>query len=118
MLSALALLLGCQLAGEALVHAVGLPVPGPVIGLILMTLGLMAWQRLGGVLETSPIESLATTLLATLGLLFVPAGAGVVGQLGLLSSHWLAIGVVLVASTLITMVATVLTFTLVKRIAG
>lgn len=116
MLPALALLLGGQLAGEALVHALGLPVPGPVLGLILMTLGLMGAQRLGFTLEKSGLDTVATGLLATLGLLFVPAGAGVVGQLGLLSSYWLGIGLVLVASTLITMVATVLTFTLVKRI--
>ena len=36
MLQAFALLLLCQLAGEGVTRGLGLPVPGPVIGLVLM----------------------------------------------------------------------------------
>ena len=41
MLGALTVLLVCQLAGEVIAHAVGLPVPGPVVGLVLLFIGLL-----------------------------------------------------------------------------
>jgi holin-like protein len=36
MLAALATLLVCQLAGETLVHVLALPIPGPVVGMLLL----------------------------------------------------------------------------------
>jgi holin-like protein len=36
MIASLSLILLCQLAGEAFVRALGLPMPGPVIGLMLL----------------------------------------------------------------------------------
>ena len=44
MLAAIAALLVCQLTGEAVVRAVGLPFPGPVVGMILLFV-LIAWRR-------------------------------------------------------------------------
>ena len=94
MLRALTTLVLCQLAGEVAARALGLPLPGPVIGLLLL-LGLL--QLRGG-----PDEAMRTTsegLLRHLSLLFVPAGVGVVTQLDALRADWLAITVSLVAST-------------------
>jgi len=45
MLAAITLLLVFQLAGEVLAHALGLPVPGPVIGLALLFATLAARRR-------------------------------------------------------------------------
>ncbi|WP_235907848.1 CidA/LrgA family protein [Siccirubricoccus phaeus] len=42
MIGALAALLSCQLAGEVAVRALHLPVPGPVIGMVLLFLWLQA----------------------------------------------------------------------------
>ena len=42
MIPSLALLLAFQLAGEVLRPALGLPVPGPVIGMVLLLLMLLA----------------------------------------------------------------------------
>ena len=42
MIAAIALILGCQLAGEALHLLTGLPLPGPVIGMVL----LFGWLKL------------------------------------------------------------------------
>jgi holin-like protein len=38
MLAAFTLILVCQIAGEALVRGAGLPLPGPVIGMLLLFL--------------------------------------------------------------------------------
>jgi len=96
MLPALTLLLVFQLVGEAARLALGLPVPGPVIGLAL----LLGWLVLRG----GPSVDLRTTtggLLQHLSLLFVPAGTGVMLHVGRIGQEWLPIVVSLVASTAI-----------------
>jgi holin-like protein len=45
MIASLSLILLCQLAGEALVRGIGLPMPGPVIGLMLLLLLLLLRDR-------------------------------------------------------------------------
>ena len=42
-LQVLALLLACQLAGEVVTRAANLPVPGPVLGMLFLLLGLITW---------------------------------------------------------------------------
>lgn len=116
MLPALTLLLACQLAGEVVVRVTGLPVPGPVLGLVLLAAGLLAWSRRRPDLAGTGLERVSTMILGTLGLLFVPAGVGVIGQLDLLADHILPIALVLVVSTALTILATVGTFLLVKRL--
>ncbi len=122
MIPALALLLVCQLAGEVFTRAMGLPVPGPVIGLALLAILLIVRARLTGT-DTSAIDKTdlgvtASTLLAALGLLFVPAGVGIVQQLPLISSHAFAILTALVVSTVLTLIVTVYVFIFVKRIVA
>ena len=90
-----------QLAGEALRGLAHLPVPGPVIGMVLLAVWLAARRQ-------EPDEALRTTadgLLRVLGLLFVPAGVGIVANLPLLRSAWLPITVGLFGSTLLTLLA-------------
>lgn len=72
----LGILLAFAGAGGALVSALRLPLPGAVVGMALL------WGALGaGVVQLRWIESAADGLLGLLGLLFVPATAGVVDHL-------------------------------------
>ena len=115
MLNALTLLVSCQLAGEIAARALGLPLPGPVLGLLFLLAGLMLRDRLG---HGGPPEALQTTangLLGHLGLLFVPAGVGVVTQLDVLRANWLAIGVSILVSTFLGLAAAGWTM---QRLAG
>jgi holin-like protein len=119
MIRALTLLLVCQLAGEILARALRLPVPGPVIGLALLAIGAIVHARLTGA-DTSAIEktelgTTASALLGSLGLLFVPAGVGVVQQLPLIGPYALAIFAALLVSTVLTLLVTVYVFIWVKR---
>jgi len=96
MIASLALLLAFQLVGEVVRIAFGLPVPGPVIGMILLFLVL--------ILRGGPGRDLSHTsggLLQHLSLLFVPAGTGVMLHFQRLSEEWLATLVALVSSTLL-----------------
>ena len=97
----LALLLTCQLLGEVFVLWTALPIPGPVIGMLLLFAGLVV--RGGG---PKGLGRVVDGLLAHLALLFVPAGVGVMLHLGALRQEWLAITVALVASTLLTLAVT------------
>ena len=82
-LAFLTLILALQLAGEILHLALGVPVPGPVIGMGLLFVGLLVK---GGVPRS--LETTAFGILENLSLLFVPAGVGVMLYLPLLADEW------------------------------
>jgi putative effector of murein hydrolase LrgA (UPF0299 family) len=119
MVQAIGILLFCQLLGEVAARTLALPVPGPVVGLMVLFVGLVAvGGRTGRDAAVGVVGRAADGLLAVLGLLFVPAGVGVVQHLGLITAHGLALVAVLVLSTAITLVVTVLTFTAVARLTA
>lgn len=124
MIASLSLILVCQLIGEVMVRGLNLPMPGPVIGLILLLLLLLARDRfavlgrgpLQGPQQSDGVESASRGLLSHLSLLFVPAGVGVVQKLDLLAEHGVAILAILAASVVITLLVTVTTFLLASRL--
>lgn len=101
MLNALTLILVCQLAGELAAAWGKLPVPGPVIGMVLLFCFLMVR---GGIADN--ISRTADGLLNHLSLLFVPAGVGVMLHFRLLGDDWLAVAAALIISTLATIAVT------------
>ena len=103
MIAAFALILVCQLFGEGISGLFDLPVPGPVIGLGLLFIGLIVKRHPPKVLTDA-----ADNLLIHFSLLFVPAGVGVVTQLDRLRGDWLPITAALIFSTLLAMVLTAL----------
>jgi holin-like protein len=120
MIASLSLILLCQLAGEVFVRALGLPMPGPVIGLMLLLVLLLMRDRFAmlarGPLQDGSVESTSRGLLANLSLLFVPAGVGIIQKLDLIVDHGIAFFGVLVISVLITLLVTVATFLLASRL--
>jgi putative effector of murein hydrolase LrgA (UPF0299 family) len=121
MLLGLFVLLACQLAGEAIAHGLHVPVPGPVIGILLLVAIIALRHRFAGRDHSEAEEAVggtADTLLKHLGLMFVPAGAGIIQSIGLVASNGVAVGVALAGSTIVTLIATVATFRLVSRAIG
>jgi putative effector of murein hydrolase LrgA (UPF0299 family) len=104
-------LLGCQLVGEVLVRLTGVPIPGPVVGMVLL-LVLLRWRRLQ---DGAPVVRAGDFLLSHLQLFFVPAGAGVVVYLGVLRQHALPIALGLLGSWLLALAAVGWTVTLLTR---
>lgn len=118
MIRGLAILLACQLCGEVLSRSLALPVPGPVLGLLVL-FALLQVRAARPPSEASDLDRAADGLLANLALLFVPAGVGVVQHLGLLREHGPALLAALVGSTVLALLVTVATFRLVARaVAG
>ncbi|KWV60142.1 hypothetical protein AS156_29785 [Bradyrhizobium macuxiense] len=114
MIASLSLILFCQLIGEVAVRELAVPVPGPVVGLMLLLLLLLGRDRFPalarGPLGNDGVESASRAMLANLSLLFIPAGVGVVQKLDLLADHGVAILVILAVSVIVTLLATVATF--------
>jgi holin-like protein len=99
MLAAVFILLAAELLGELLRSALHLPVPGPVIGMI----ALAAWLIWRGETEASALDRTANAILGYLGLLFVPAGVGIVAELGLIRQQWLPILGGVIGSTVLSL---------------
>ncbi len=113
MVSALAWLLVFQLTGEVIARGLQLPVPGPVLGMMLLFLALAV--------RGGPGEDLQATsqgLLQHLSLLFVPAGTGIMMHLHRVADEWLALLASLLVGTVATLFVTALVMKLVQARVG
>jgi putative effector of murein hydrolase LrgA (UPF0299 family) len=97
--------MGCQLIGESLRDTLNLPIPGPVIGMFLLAAVLACRGSRPGAVP-SPLEKAAETLISIMGLLFVPAGVGIVAEAPLLGQQWMPIVVAVVGSTVLSLAVT------------
>ncbi|MFU8883114.1 MAG: CidA/LrgA family protein [Rhodobacterales bacterium] len=113
MIQPFAILLLCQLIGETLARGLGLPVPGPVLGMALLLAGCITFPKLAAMVIPA-----AQGILAHLSLLFIPAGVGVISHLDVLGNLGAELLIVIVASTALALVAGVLTFVAVAWLCG
>jgi holin-like protein len=102
-LNGITLLLVYQLVGEITVRLLSLPIPGPVLGMVMLFVTLMIRGK-----APESVDQASTALLSHLSLLFVPAGVGMMAHFGRIADEWVPITLALLLSTIITMVATAL----------
>ncbi|WP_020175552.1 CidA/LrgA family protein [Methyloferula stellata] len=101
MLKAILTLFLCLAAGDLINKLTGLPLPGGVIGLVIL-LAILIWRR-------GPDPKLRETshfLLRNMTVLFIPASVGLVTQLPALKQDALPIGIAIVVSTVLGMAVT------------
>ncbi|MDB5800270.1 MAG: LrgA family protein [Rhodocyclales bacterium] len=98
--------------GELLVNLLGVSLPGPVAGMLLLLGVSLLRQRVA-----PSVAQASHGLLAHLSLLFVPAGVGIMSQAALLAEHGFGMLATLVLSTAVTVAITGLTlkFLLARR---
>ena len=113
MVHAFALLLVLQLVGEVAVQVLALPVPGPLVGMLLLFVGLLLRSGLPGALRNA-----ADALLRHLMLLFIPAVTGVMMYFDRIAREWLPFMASCFLGGALTMVATALTLRWMLRITG
>lgn len=107
MLEAVARVFAWLSLGEVLTRLGLLPVPGAVTGFVLLYLDLLWHRRL-----PDDLGRLADRMLSLFGLLFVPAGVGVVAHADVLRSEFLPILAAVVGGTIVTLLATIAAVTL------
>ncbi len=101
MIGAIAVLLLMQLVGTLLVQFLHIPLPGPVVGMLLLFAGLL-WHG------SAPAALVRTTqpILENLSLLFVPAGVGIIAHWRAAAGQGWQIALVLVGAAAITLLVT------------
>ena len=104
MLSAITYILLFQVVGELISHALKLPVPGPVIGMVLMLFTFLVKNNF-----IDKIRPTGGVLLSNLSLLFVPAGVGIMRHGHRFMTEGISIILVIVVSTILAMLATAYT---------
>jgi holin-like protein len=114
MLQALATLLTFQCLGEGVSYLFRLPVPGPVIGMLLLFGFIMLRPQVANAIEPTALE-----LLRHLSLLFIPAGVGIMVSATRIRGNVLAVIVSVAVSTTVAIVVTALvTRALLRRQRG
>lgn len=101
MVRGMTILLLLQFLGELLSSWLTLPVPGSVLGMVLLLFALLL-----GWVKVAWLEEAADLLLSNMALFFVPAGVGVMVHADLIGREWLPISVGLVLSTFCVMAVT------------
>jgi holin-like protein len=100
-INGLTLLLVCQLLGEVLSRLLQIPIPGPVLGMLLLFLSLFFFKKTKRLVNKS-----SSAILSHLSLLFIPAGVGLMTHFSRLEQVWMPISVALFFGAIISFVAT------------
>ena len=95
-LKQLMIILGAYLLGVAIQLIFNLPIPGTVLGLIILFLGLYS-----GIIKIEMIEDMCEILISHMSFLFIPAGVGLITSFNLLSDNIVAFFLVILISTII-----------------
>lgn len=104
MIGAIVALLLMQLIGTLIVQFTHIPLPGPVLGMLLLFVYLLRRGK-----TPKDLTNTSKALLDNLSLLFVPAGVGIIVYWPAISGQFWQIAIVLVLSALITILATAYT---------
>lgn len=105
MTGSIALILSCLLLGELVSQSLNAPLPGAVVGMLIL-LGWQGWWAR----PTPNLDAISTGLITYLPLMFVPAAVGLMQQGPALSQHGLAFGLALLVSSISTLGVTALVF--------
>ena len=100
MVGGFAIIMTFLFAGD-LISSTGIPIPGSVIGMVLLAVAL----RLG-IVRKEWIRSAAQFLVENLSLLFVPAGVGVMAYFNVVQRSWLPVSISVLVSTLVVLAFT------------
>lgn len=97
----LLLILCIYLIGEFIAQGLSIPIPGNIVGMILLFILLLT-----KVIKLEMIEMVANFFLDHLSFFFIPAGVGLMVSFGQIKSNAIAIILICIISTIIIMVTT------------
>lgn len=107
----LSIIIAINLIGEALSHFLRLPVPGSIIGMLLLLICLLT-----GIVKPKQIKEVAEFLLGYMGFFFIPVGVAIMAVYSYLKGYYVESIIVILISTLCVMgVTAVVTEFIAKR---
>jgi holin-like protein len=99
--------------GEVLNKVVHIPLPGSIIGMILLFICLIS-----GIIKLEKIEEISRFLIDHLAFFFIPAGVGLMAYAGILKNSILPIMVICFVTTFVVMIVTGWTIQIIKGRKG
>ncbi|ADG81507.1 CidA/LrgA family protein [Thermincola potens] len=110
LLSQIAIILIISYIGDTVSNLLSLPIPGNVLGMAILLACLGA-----GVIKVEMVDRVSKLMLDNLSFFFIPVTVGLITLMDLLHGKWLAIVIICLFSTVVTMVSTGLTVQLLGR---
>ena len=95
------IILGIYLLGEFISNMLSLPIPGNILGMIILLVLLCT-----KIIKLEQIETISNFLLDHLAFFFIPAGVGLMSSVGIIKDTWLKLIIVCVSTTIITIAIT------------
>ncbi|MDF2892128.1 MAG: CidA/LrgA family protein [Clostridia bacterium] len=96
--------------GEIFNKLVGIPIPGNILGMILLLLCLLM-----GFVKLQQIDEISKFLLDHMAVLFVPAGVGLISVTGLVKDTWWILLLIAISTTFLVMSVTGLVVKFTRR---
>lgn len=109
LLRQLSIILVICFIGEVIHRFLHIPIPGNVLGMIILLIGLST-----GLIKLSYIEEVSQFLLKHLAFFFVPAGVGIIACLNIIKGSLLSILAIVGISTVVVMATTGITVQFLK----
>lgn len=110
-LKQLMIILTAYFLGMILQVALKLPIPGTVLGLILLFFAL--WT---GIVKVEMIDDICEVLISHMSFLFVPAGVGLMTSFGVLKGKWVPFLTIIIISTVVVWIVTAYVVNLLRRV--
>jgi holin-like protein len=104
------IILGIYLISEFISRFFNLPIPGNILGMLVLLVLLIT-----KIIKVEQIETLSNFFLDHLAFFFIPAGVGLMSSAGIIKDSWLRIILVCVITTIIVMAATGITVQFISR---
>lgn len=106
----LLLILSFVFIGDFLYKVVHIPIPGNIIGMVLLLIALLT-----GIIKLESIEQISQFLLSHLAIFFIPASVGLLAVTGILKGSWYILLIISIVSTLVFMVTTAIVVNFLRR---
>lgn len=113
MVNGLIALLAYLFAGDIISTFFDLPIPGGIIGMILMFITLLIRGKVD-----EPIDTASNGLIRHIGLLFVPAGVGITQYFDLLEREWPIMVFASISTMLLTLILSAFLFHAIRQKKG
>ncbi|WEV45101.1 CidA/LrgA family protein [Streptococcaceae bacterium ESL0687] len=92
----LLIIFGLSYIGDSLSNFFNLPVPGSIIGMIVLLL-LLQFK----ILDLDKIEEVGDFLINNMTILFLPAGVGIMAKWAMISDYWWQISLIILVTMII-----------------